>query len=86
METGWSAADGSMVSQATTDCTESHVTRSGVAFARFLRSLGVQGPFELVPTRSSAGVANRRGAKRRIPRGDDTGRPGVSISLPSAAA
>lgn len=50
METGWSAADGSTVSQATTDCTESHVTRSGVAFARFLRSLGVQGPFELVPT------------------------------------
>jgi murein DD-endopeptidase MepM/ murein hydrolase activator NlpD len=50
IETGWSAADGATWAQATTGYHEAQVTRAGVNFARFLRSLGVQGPFELRPT------------------------------------
>lgn len=50
LETGWSAADGSTLAQATTGYTEGQVTRSGVSFAHFLSSLGIQGPFELTPT------------------------------------
>lgn len=50
LETGWSAADGATLAQATTGYTEGQVTRSGVSFAHFLSSLGVQGPFELTPT------------------------------------
>jgi murein DD-endopeptidase MepM/ murein hydrolase activator NlpD len=50
LETGWSAADGSTLAQATTGYTEGQVTRSGVSFAHFLRSLGVQGPFEFTQT------------------------------------
>ena len=51
LETGWSAADGSTLAQATTGYTEGQVTGSGVSFAHFLSSVGVQGPFELTPTR-----------------------------------
>lgn len=50
IETGWSAANGATLAQATTGYTEGQVTRSGVSFAHFLSSLGVQGPFELTPT------------------------------------
>ena len=50
LETGWSAADGSTLAQATTGYTEGQVTGSGVSFAHFLSSVGVQGPFELTPT------------------------------------
>jgi murein DD-endopeptidase MepM/ murein hydrolase activator NlpD len=50
IETGWSAADGSTMAQATTGYTEGQITRAGVSFARFLIVLGVQGPFELIPT------------------------------------
>jgi hypothetical protein len=42
------------MAQVTTGYTEGQVTVSGVAFARFLMSLGVQGPFELVPSATSA--------------------------------
>jgi hypothetical protein len=49
LETGWSAANGSTLAHVTTGYTEGQVTRSGVSFAHFLSSLGVQGPFEFTP-------------------------------------
>lgn len=59
IEVGWSASDGATWAQATTGYHEAQITRAGVNFARFLRSLGVQGPFELTPTR---GKLTRRSA------------------------
>ena len=50
IETGWGAADGATLAQATTGYTEGQVTPGGVSFAHFLISLGVQGPFDLTPT------------------------------------
>jgi hypothetical protein len=50
IETGWSAANGQTLAQATTGYTEGQITSSGVAFAHFLISLGVQGSFELTPS------------------------------------
>ena len=50
LETGWSAGNGSTLAHVTTGYTEGQVTRSGVSFAHFLSSLGVQGPFEFAPT------------------------------------
>jgi hypothetical protein len=52
IETGWSAANGATLAQATTGYYEGQVTRAGVSFARFLISLGVRGPFELRPSHS----------------------------------
>jgi hypothetical protein len=49
LETGWSTANGSTLAHVTTGYTEGQVTRSGVSFAHFLSSLGVQGPFEFTP-------------------------------------
>ena len=49
IETGWSAADGETLAQATTGYTEGQVTVAGVSFARLLMSLGVQGAFDLTP-------------------------------------
>jgi hypothetical protein len=54
IETGWSSYDGWTMAQVTTGYTEGEVTVSGVAFAHFLMSVGVQGPFELVPSAASA--------------------------------
>jgi hypothetical protein len=59
LETGWSAADGATLAQATTGYHEGQVTRAGVQFARFLGSMGVRGPFELAPTH---GAVRRYGA------------------------
>jgi len=53
IETGWSAADGETVAQATTGYTEGQVTVAGVSFARFLIAVGVQGAFNLVPAHTS---------------------------------
>jgi murein DD-endopeptidase MepM/ murein hydrolase activator NlpD len=53
IETGWSAADGATLAQATTGYHEGQVTRAGVGFARFLMALGVLGRFELHPTHST---------------------------------
>ena len=53
IETGWSAADGETLAQATTGYTEGEVTVSGVSFARLLISLGVQGVFDLVPAHTT---------------------------------
>jgi murein DD-endopeptidase MepM/ murein hydrolase activator NlpD len=60
IETGWSAIDGATLAQATTGYHEGQVTRAGVAFARFLISLGVLGQFELHPT---------HGTRRAVPAG-----------------
>jgi hypothetical protein len=65
IETGWNAYDGRTMAQVTTDYTEGRVTVSGVAFARFLMSLGVQGPFELVPSATSARLKHKRPHKRQ---------------------
>jgi hypothetical protein len=51
IETGWSADDGWTLAQVTTGYHEGQVTKAGVSFARFLMSLGVEGNFELKPTR-----------------------------------
>jgi murein DD-endopeptidase MepM/ murein hydrolase activator NlpD len=64
IETGWSAADGATLAQATTGYHEGQVTRAGVQFARFLGSLGLRGPFELVPTH---GLIRRHGAPDPAP-------------------
>lgn len=62
IETGWSAADGATLAQATTGYHEGQVTRAGVAFARFLISLGVLGRFELRPTHGTRrAIAARSG-------------------------
>jgi hypothetical protein len=53
IETGWAAADGETQAQATTGYTEGEVTVAGVAFARMLISLGVQGVFDLVPAHTT---------------------------------
>jgi murein DD-endopeptidase MepM/ murein hydrolase activator NlpD len=50
IEMGWSAFNGATLAQATTGYYEGQITKAGVSFARFLISLGVQGPFELHPT------------------------------------
>jgi hypothetical protein len=54
IETGWSAAGGETLAQATTGYKEGQVTVAGVSFARFLMSLGVTGSFELTPTGTSS--------------------------------
>jgi hypothetical protein len=74
LETGWSAADGSTLAQATTGYTEGQVTGSGVSFAHFLSSVGVQGPFELARPGSNTRIPNRPSTNRRLPLGADTGR------------
>ncbi len=53
IETGWSAADGETVAQATTGYTEGQVTVAGVSFAHLLISLGVQGVFDLIPAHTT---------------------------------
>ncbi len=47
IETGWSAADGATLAQATTGYKEGQITPAGVSFAHFLISLGVAGDYEL---------------------------------------
>lgn len=47
IETGWGAADGETLAQATTGYWEGERTPAGVSFARFLISLHVHGPYEL---------------------------------------
>jgi hypothetical protein len=50
IEMGWSARDGATMAQATTGYHEGQVTKAGVSFAWFLKSLGVRGGLELRPT------------------------------------
>lgn len=47
IETGWSAAGGATLAQATSGYYEGQVTGAGISFAGFLVSLGVHGRFEL---------------------------------------
>jgi hypothetical protein len=54
IESGWGTSSGWTLAQATTGYKEGQRTVAGVGFARFLLSLGVQGPFELVPSATSA--------------------------------
>ena len=51
IETGWSTAVGWTLAQSTTGYREGQVTKAGVSFARFLMSTGVEGEFDLKPTR-----------------------------------
>ena len=50
IETGWASARGSTLAHITSGYREGQVTPAGVAFARFLMSMAVHGPFELTPT------------------------------------
>ncbi len=69
IETGWSMGNGATRARATTGYHEGQVTVAGVSFARFLRSLGVIGPFELRPTHATRKPARaahaRRSARKR---------------------
>ena len=64
IETGWSAADGETMAQATTGYTEGEVTKSGISFARFLISVGVQGMFELSAPKSQTAAAKSKSKHR----------------------
>ncbi len=66
IETGWSASDGWTLAQVTTGYTEGERTVAGVQFAHFLISLGVQGPFELVSSASSARVKHKPHKKHTL--------------------
>jgi hypothetical protein len=59
IEMGWGTASGWTLAQATTGYHEGQRTVAGVQFAHFLLSLGVQGPFELVPSATSARAKHR---------------------------
>ena len=67
IEIGWSAADGETMAQATTGYAEGDVTKSGISFAHFLISVGVQGPFELSAPQSQTARATRRHTHRHHP-------------------
>jgi hypothetical protein len=64
IESGWSAADGETMAQATTGYTEGEVTVAGVSFARLLISLGVQGVFDLVPAHATRVKPGHKRPKR----------------------
>lgn len=69
IETGWGADDGWTLAQVTTGYTEGEVTDSGVSFAHFLISLGVQGDFELVPSAKKAKAAKAARKRHAVKRG-----------------
>jgi murein DD-endopeptidase MepM/ murein hydrolase activator NlpD len=50
IEMGWSSTKGSTLAHITSGYREGQVTPAGVAFAQFLISMGVHGPFELKAT------------------------------------
>lgn len=60
IETGWGTSTGWTLAQTTTGYTEGERTVAGVSFARFLMSLGVQGPFELDPSGDAARVKHKK--------------------------
>ncbi len=64
IETGWSTANGATRARFTSGYHEGQVTKAGVSFARFLRSLGVLGPFELRPTHATRRPAKSAGVNR----------------------
>jgi hypothetical protein len=65
IETGWGAANGQTLAQATTGYVEGRATVAGVSFARFLMSLGVQGAFDLAPARATRAHPTKRKPGRR---------------------
>jgi hypothetical protein len=60
IETGWSTSSGWTLAQSTTGYKEGQRTVAGVGFARFLQSLGVEGPFELVPSATNARAKHKK--------------------------
>lgn len=66
VETGWSAANGATMAQATAGYTEGQTTQTGVSFAHFLISLGVQGQFQLVATKARTAKAKKRHHRRSL--------------------
>jgi hypothetical protein len=64
IETGWSTSGGWTLAQSTTGYTEGQRTVAGVSFAHFLQSLGVQGPFELVPSATTARNKHKKPHKK----------------------
>jgi hypothetical protein len=64
IETGWAAANGATLAQATTGYSEGDVTQAGISFARFLISLGVQGKFELTAPKAQAASKHTKKPKK----------------------
>jgi hypothetical protein len=64
IETGWATSAGWTLAQSTTGYKEGQRTVAGVSFARFLQSLGVEGPFELVPSATSARAKHKKPHKK----------------------
>jgi hypothetical protein len=64
IETGWGTSSGWTLAQSTTGYKEGQRTVAGVSFARFLQSLGVEGPFELVPSATSARAKHKKPHKK----------------------
>jgi hypothetical protein len=64
IEMGWGTSTGWTLAQATTGYHEGQRTVAGVSFAHFALSLGVQGPFELVPSATSARKHKRKPHKK----------------------
>ncbi len=83
IEIGWSAADGATLAQSTTGYTEGQVTVAGVSFARFLISVGVQGSYELVPTKPHAANASKARKKKKAKKPAVPAAPVSSAPAPS---
>lgn len=66
IETGWSAADGATLAQATTGYQEGEVTPAGISFARFLIAQGVQGNFELTAPHAQSARGRHRRHRRPV--------------------
>ncbi len=84
IETGWSMASGATTARVKTGYREGQVTVAGVSFARFLRSLGVMGPFELTPTHATRKRAHAASTPRAGPRRTPRARPSAAHARRSA--
>jgi hypothetical protein len=66
IETGWATANGETQAVASTGYTEGQVTKSGISFARFLISLGVQGTFELTAAKTQTVLKKRKSKSTKV--------------------
>jgi murein DD-endopeptidase MepM/ murein hydrolase activator NlpD len=68
IEIGWGSPSWHTLAQATTGYFEGQVTPAGVSFARFLMSVGVQGPFELTAPKPKKPKPKKPRPKRTTPK------------------
>jgi hypothetical protein len=66
IETGWGTSTGWTLAQTTTGYHEGQRTVAGVGFAHFLQLVGVDGPFELVPSATGARAKHKRHKKHAL--------------------